>query len=90
MQIFNLCITYPLNIYPTNTVIESYLFKGWPKSWKRKWSKNIFRVIVVAATVVLTCSLKRMDKLQSLNGALCCTPIAFILPTLFHYKITKK
>ena len=30
-----LLFTYPLQIYPANNVIESYLTPGWPKSRKR-------------------------------------------------------
>lgn len=32
---FNLIFTYPLMLHPANIAIESYLFKGWPKSKKR-------------------------------------------------------
>mmetsp|Transcript_12174 Transcript_12174/g.16811 ORF Transcript_12174/g.16811 Transcript_12174/m.16811 type:complete len:203 (+) Transcript_12174:562-1170(+) len=31
----NLTFTYPLVIYPANNIVESYIFKGWPKSPKR-------------------------------------------------------
>lgn len=31
----NLIFSYPLVIHPANLVIESYLFKGWPKTRKR-------------------------------------------------------
>mmetsp|Transcript_27267 Transcript_27267/g.19681 ORF Transcript_27267/g.19681 Transcript_27267/m.19681 type:complete len:200 (+) Transcript_27267:765-1364(+) len=31
----NLTFTYPLVIYPANNILESYLFRGWPKSRKR-------------------------------------------------------
>lgn len=32
---FQLVISYTLVIYPANMIVESYLFKGWPKSRKR-------------------------------------------------------
>lgn len=33
--IINLLFTYPLVIYPANIVVETYIFKNWPKSKKR-------------------------------------------------------
>jgi len=33
----NLFFTYPLAIYPANSIIESYLYKGMPKSKKKTW-----------------------------------------------------
>lgn len=33
---------------------------------------------------------KTLDKVMSVVGALTCTPIAFILPALFHYKLCAK
>jgi solute carrier family 36 (proton-coupled amino acid transporter) len=85
--IFNVIFSYPLQLYPANAIIEGYLFSKMPKSKKRQTYKNISRTIVVAYTVWLTLFLG--DKVQnflSINGALSNTPIAFLLPALFHYK----
>jgi len=83
----NLIISYPLVIYPANMVIESYLYEGWPKSRKRQTCKNINRAILVAFTCVLALVVyDKLDKFLSIVGSLTCTPIAFILPALFHYK----
>merc|ERR1712151_389292 len=48
-----LLFTYPLQIYPANNVIESYLTPGWPKSKKRQLVKNISRTVVVALSCLL-------------------------------------
>ena len=86
--IINLILTYPLVIHPANMVIESYLFNGWAKSFRRKWSKNVSRTLLVAFTVVLAISLmKTLDRLESINGAFACIPLAFLLPSIFHYKL---
>jgi solute carrier family 36 (proton-coupled amino acid transporter) len=86
--IINLIFTYPLVIHPANMVIESYIFKGWKKSPKRKWSKNVTRTLLVAFTVVLSVALMdTLDKLESINGAFACIPLAFLLPSIFHYKL---
>lgn len=74
-------------MYPAHIVIESYIFKGWPKSRKRMMLKNVVRVIVVAISVVFTIALKKkIDKFLSILGAVACIPIAFIFPSVFHLK----
>ena len=70
LWIVNLIFTYPLVLHPANIVIESYLYRGWPKSFKRQWMKNVTRTVLVAFTIVLSVSLmETLDKLESLNGA---------------------
>jgi proton-coupled amino acid transporter len=72
-------------------IIEDYLYKGWPKTPKRMWSKNVTRTLLVAFTVVFTMFLgNKMDKFLSILGGLCCTPIAFTFPALFHLKAVAK
>ena len=88
LWIINIIITYPLVLHPANIIIESYLYKGWPKSFKRQWMKNSTRTLLVTFTVVLSVWLmETLDKLESLNGAFACIPVAFLFPALFHYKL---
>ena len=87
----NLVFTYPLVIHPANLILESYLFGTWPKTRKRQMCKNLSRSIIVVATVALALILwDNLTKFLSVTGALTCTPIAFILPALFHYKAVAK
>ena len=82
----NLVFSYPLVIHPANIVIEDWLFKGWPKTRTRQMSKNISRTIIVGSSVVVALLVyDKLDRFLSITGALTCTPIAFILPALFHY-----
>mmetsp|Transcript_9904 Transcript_9904/g.11123 ORF Transcript_9904/g.11123 Transcript_9904/m.11123 type:complete len:228 (-) Transcript_9904:3-686(-) len=86
--IINLIFTYPLVLHPANMVIESYLYKGWRKSPKRMWMKNLTRTLLVIFTIALATALvDTLDKLESINGAFACIPLAFLLPCLFHYKL---
>lgn len=86
--IINLIFTYPLVLHPAITVVESYLFKKMQKSTKKTWLQNLSRTVLVGLTVVLSVSLlETLDKLESLNGAFACIPLAFLLPNLFHYKL---
>mmetsp|Transcript_6056 Transcript_6056/g.6814 ORF Transcript_6056/g.6814 Transcript_6056/m.6814 type:complete len:187 (+) Transcript_6056:695-1255(+) len=86
--IINLILTYPLVLHPANMVVESYAFSGLKKGPKRKWLKNLSRTLLVAFTVVLAIMLEdTLDKLESINGAMACIPLAFLFPFLFHYKL---
>lgn len=86
--IINLIFTYPLVLYPATMVFESYVYAKVPRSNKRTWMKNVTRTLFVAFTVVLSVSLlDTLDKLESINGAFACIPLAFMLPALFHYKL---
>ena len=83
----NLVFSYPLVLYPAHIIVESVLYKGWEKSKKRQWMKNLTRSILVAFTVVLTLSTgEKINNLLSLNGSLFCTPVAFLFPAMFHLK----
>ena len=83
----NLVFTYPLVIHPANLVLESYLFGSWPKTLKRQMCKNLTRALTVIGSCALALATwHKLTKFLSITGALTCTPIAFILPALFHYK----
>ena len=86
----NLVFSYPLVIFPANIIIEDNLYKGWPKSQRRKWFKNLNRALMVIFTVVVSILMAdQLDKFLALLGALGCTPITFTLPTLFHLYLCK-
>lgn len=82
----NLVFSYPLVIHPANMVIEDWLFKSWAKTRKRQMSKNLSRTFIVATSCVVALLIyDKLDRFLSVTGSLTCTPIAFILPALFHY-----
>lgn len=84
----NLLFSYPLMLYPPIEIAEEWLFKDWPKSKKRQWSKNLVRTLIVGFITISTVLLKqKLDKFLAVLGALMCTPIAFILPAFFHYQV---
>jgi proton-coupled amino acid transporter len=44
-------------------------------------------MIVVGIVVAITIGLgDKLDKFVAILGSLCCTPIAFMFPSIFHYK----
>ncbi len=50
--------------------------------------KNVTRSLLVAVTIIFTITLgDKLDKFLSILGAISCTPIAFTIPAMFHYKI---
>ena len=87
---FTLVFTYPLQQFPANNVIESYITGGWPKSKKRMWCKNVSRTIVITLTLVMGLAVwEKIGVFLELLGALTCAPLAFCLPALYHIKIAK-
>ena len=50
----NLIITCPLQQYPMNLIIESYIFSNMAKGPQRMWFKNILRTIISGLSIVLT------------------------------------
>ena len=49
-------------------------------------SKNLSRTIIVGSSCVIALLIyDKLDRFLSVTGSLTCTPIAFILPALFHY-----
>ena len=53
----NLFFTYPLQLFPANIIIESYLFGKMDKSKKRQWLKNLTRTILILFTIVFCISM---------------------------------
>lgn len=54
-------------------------------------SKNVSRLFMVGATVMICVGLgEKADKFVSILGAVSCTPVAFIFPAAFHYKMCAK
>ena len=91
MFCLSLVFSQPLQLYPVHLIVEDYLYSSWAKTPKRQWFKNLTRTLLVGFTVVFTMSLgDKMDKFLSILGALCCTPIAFTFPALFHLKVAAK
>lgn len=49
--------------------------------------KNLTRTCIVASSCVVALLIyDKLDRFLSITGALTCTPIAFTLPALFHFK----
>ncbi len=52
------------------------------------WRRNLFRAAVVAVTLLVAyLGSEQLDNFVSLIGCFCCTPLAFIYPSLFHVKL---
>jgi proton-coupled amino acid transporter len=93
----NLVCSYAIVIYPTNTILEEYLFSGLSKRINnrtelgRKYKRlrynlqNFSRFLVCLSAIYLAVELReKMDKFLSLLGALLCAPLAVLYPALLH------
>jgi len=86
--IVNLICSYSLNIYPTNTIIEGWIFKKDDKSDRTYMLKNLSRAIVAVSACMLGVALAaKIDKFLGLMGALLCAPLALIFPASVHLSL---
>jgi amino acid permease len=84
----NLIFSYPLQLSPACNVLESYIVGGWPKSPRRKWVKNMIRIVLVTITLIGALSVwNGIAYFLEVASALSCIPLAFTLPSLFHLKV---
>jgi amino acid permease len=103
-NIIILMMTYPLTINPANSTLEAWTIEKWfpkrksglrnerkPKIALRTILKNISRFFIVLSAAYLGIELSEvLDKFVGLIGALFCTPLGMILPTLCHLKLAAK
>lgn len=85
-----LALSYPLMLFPAVRIIEKALTRA--RLMGRDADgfvarRNAVRAAIVAGT--LGVALAGGDTLVSFIGCFCCTPLAFIYPTLFHYRLVK-
>ncbi|RUS13363.1 transmembrane amino acid transporter protein-domain-containing protein [Endogone sp. FLAS-F59071] len=83
-----ICLSIPLQLFPAIRIMENALFT---RSGKNdpivKWQKNIFRfVAVLACALIAIGGASDLDKFVALIGALCCVPLCWFFPPLFHLK----
>ncbi|RUP06365.1 transmembrane amino acid transporter protein-domain-containing protein [Jimgerdemannia flammicorona] len=83
-----ICLSIPLQLFPAIRIMENGLFT---KSGKNdslvKWQKNIFRFgTVLVCAMIAIAGASDLDKFVALIGALCCVPLCWFFPPLFHLK----
>ena len=85
--IINLIFSYPLTIFITNLILESYTCRRCKKATSaRKWLKNFQRSLVLLAGILCALYLKdSLDKVLSLSGCILGTTVCLTMPVLSHY-----
>ncbi|CEG72992.1 neutral amino acid transporter [Rhizopus azygosporus] len=83
-----ICLSIPLQLFPAIRIIETGLFTRSGKYDNLvKWQKNMFRfVAVLVCAAIAIAGSSDLDKFVSLIGSLCCVPLCFFFPPLFHLK----
>lgn len=86
-----LTFSYPLMLFPALRVLEKALGRAGALGRDADGfvaRRNAFRAAVVAATLAIAyVGSEQLDNFVSLIGALACTPLAFVYPALFHYRL---
>lgn len=85
--IINLVFSYPLCIFITNLILESYTCKSCKKATNtRKWLKNLQRSFVLLLGIICAMYLKdQLDKVLSLSGCILGVTVCLTMPALCHY-----
>jgi len=85
--IINLVFSYPLTIFITNLILESYTCKSLKKATSaRKWLKNLQRSLVLMLGIICAMYLKdQLDKVLALSGCILGTTVCVTMPALSHY-----
>ena len=84
-------LSFPLTVYPAIRITEQGIFgvSTGKASLLVKWQKNFYRTfIIIFLGLVGWLGAANLDKFVSLVGCLCCIPLSFIYPALFHSHIT--
>ncbi|KAI8339776.1 transmembrane amino acid transporter protein-domain-containing protein [Choanephora cucurbitarum] len=87
-----ICLSIPLQLFPAIRIVENGLFtRSGKHNAMVKWQKNLFRFVsvLICATIAIAGS-SDLDKFVSLVGSLCCVPLCFFFPPLFHLKAIAK
>ena len=85
----NLFFTYPLQMSPAVNLIEGFIFEENKKPTQgRVWTQNLIRTLLVAFTITLALVVYNyIGVFLAVIGASTCSPLAFTLPCLFHWKL---
>jgi hypothetical protein len=88
----NLVFSYPLTVYPTNRIIESFLFmKMKEETTLKAWLMNLSRTVVVFLGCYFSILFKAtLDDFLGVSGAVLGISIILIIPTLCHYNVVAK
>jgi proton-coupled amino acid transporter len=89
VQVVAILCTYPIVMFPVVKYMEARLL---PQSGRhntlQKWTKNVFRSVVVILISVLGVVCKdSLDNYIALVGGLCSAPVCLVYPGIMHLKI---
>ena len=81
-------LSTPLQLFPAIRIMESGMFpKSGKFNLKVKWTKNLFRFVVVAVTALIAWGgADDLDKFVALIGSFACIPLVNIYPPLLHMR----
>ena len=85
----NLFFSYPMQLTPAFDIIESFIWPHDQKATKGQyWAQNVLRAGIVAFTICAALLLYPIITVFiEVIAAATCSPLAFTLPALFHYKL---
>jgi len=76
---------FPMSAHPCINTLDAVLFGNRPFSWKRKIPETLAMCGLALLVAILV---PNVSDIFSLTGALASTPICFILPVIFLFKLS--
>lgn len=85
----NLVFSYPLTIFITNLIVESFTFKNFTtNSPRRKFLKNAQRSFILLLGIICAIYLKdSLDKMLALSGTVLGTNVVMSIPVICHLRL---
>jgi len=88
LMVFSIIVVYPVQLNPAFRILEVNMLTC--KDGKTAYT-NVLRTVIVILTIAIgIASIGGFANLMALAGCVVCTPIALILPSLFHYKLFRE
>ena len=87
LLVFSIIVVYPVQLNPAFRIFESNFIQC---KTNVITYENIIRTSILALTVAVgISSIDKFANLMALAACAVCTPIALILPSIFHYQLFK-
>jgi proton-coupled amino acid transporter len=96
LLMFSVLTVYPVTLYPAFVILKNIFFKKNDNNISKTDCitttiyENFLRTFIVIITITIgVYSIGRFDTLLALCGCAICTPVALILPSIFHFLLFK-
>lgn len=88
MYTFVIVATFPLMMFPVRLISEQYLCASVSTAPQHSWQHYMWRsLLCVLSLGISIVAASNLSNFVAIIGAVCCCPIAFLFPGLFHLRV---